>query len=466
MRDNTERLSLARGSRDGAARPQRWSVVAACRWVAKLAICLCVWVSWDSGAASGAESNQRASLFSGLEVIPAVAWKETSSDEKWRITALLIDHMQTNYAKIQTWKGTYRVRAIEEQSAAFLRQALGEKVATRALNNVELEHTFRLDFAIDLPGRRIYRAKQTDLSYWRDQKTDEQFSIPNTGPADERSFVAGEEYVHFDPTARWPEFSYLVNNPDAQHKRAAFREPAENGLRKHYGDMLDPRVFYGYGQDNPLWETLSFCLDSRNGKFGAGDRQKAEQLVHVFEADGQTSKLYRFDLDTVKSQPSDPELHNSWVFDGTVGFHPTGMRMLDGKDQKVQETQWRWKSVEGIYIPEVVLEHFFAFRGQVMRWRESELVDCRVNVPLDADQFTLRGLGLEEGDLVIDKIDRAVEILRDGQIVRLGAFGDQYVAPLPLTLRDSPLRVLFIGLNVLLLIGFLVWTMRRRTRVP
>ena len=141
--------------------------------------------------------------------------------------------------------------------------------------------------------------------------------------------------------------------------------------------------------------------------------------------------------------------------------------MRRGSVQKIQEMQWRWKRVDGIDLPEIVLENFMAFDSQSLQlWRESELVDCRVNVPLDADQFTLRGLGLEEGDLVIDKIDRAVEILRDGQIVRLGAFGDQYVAPLPLTLRDSPLRVLFIGLNVLLLIGFLVWTMRRRTRVP
>ena len=465
MRDKTERCSQAGGSRDGVARSQRWSVVASCRWIVRLAICLCVWVSRDSGSAHGAESIKRESLFAGQEVIPAVAWKETSSDDKWRITALLIDHMQTNYSRLRTWKGTCHVRSISEESAAFLKKAFGDLLAARDLTNVELERAFSVDFAIDLPGNRIYRDKKTGLMYYRDHKTDEQFSIPNTGPVDERSFVSGAEYVHFDPKVRWPEFSHLVNNPEARNKRAAFRDPAEKGERKHYGDMVDPRVFYGYGQMGPVWKTLAFCLDSHNSMFGAGDRQKAEQWVHVFEFDGNAGKLYRFDVESPGPQPSGPMCSISWVFDGTVGFHPTGMRMLEGKDQMMQETQWRWKSVEGIFIPEVVLEHFFAFRTQPMQWRESELVDCTVNVPLDTDQFTLAGLGLDEGDLVIDKIDRAVEILRDGKTVRLGTFGDQYVAPPQPFFRQPSLRLIFMVINVMVLILFLAWTKRRKTPV-
>gem|GEM_PF-2856769 len=443
-----------------------------CRWtveVCSLSVaCVflqCLLVIVMGGAAHSEESIQRDSIFAGREVIPSVTWKETSSEERWRILALINDHMQSNYARIQTWKGVYRVRTIEGQAPAFLKESFGDRLASRDVSKVGLESSFHLRFAIDLPGQRIYRAKKTDLMYWRDLKSDEQFHIPDTGPSDENSFVAGEEYVHFDPVAVWPEFTYLLNNPDAQRKRAAFREPAEAGKRKHYADMLDPRDFFSYSQGVPVWGLLSSFLDAHHGKLGGETKRIAEQTLKVFDAEVGDDKIYRLDSEARSSRPDIPVFYTSWVFDGKAGFHPTGFVTREGTDKKMQEIQWRWKTVDGIFLPEAVLESFTATFSQSMQlWRESELVECSANVPLDADQFTLRGLGLEEGELVIDKIDRAVNIFRDGKTVRLGAFGDQYVAAPPQTLRQSPTRMILIGLNLLLFIGALYWVIRRRKR--
>jgi hypothetical protein len=463
MRHFWKRGSLNRCHAAESSSVQRWS--AARPSVALRAVCLCCLVCLRWSVAGGAESIKRDSLFATQEVVPPAVWRETSSQEKWRVVALLADHMQANYARIRSWKGIYRVRAAEGQRESYMKEAFGDRVALRDVSKVGLERAFSVSFVIDLPGQRIYRAKQTDVMYWRDGKTDKQFNVPKTAPADERSFVAGEEYVHFDPVTTWPEFSYLPNHPDAMQKRAAFREPAEAGTRKHYGDLLDPRAFFGYNQNSRLWETLTFCLDSHNGKTGAGDKAKAEQSVRVFEADGNAGKLYRFNVETPGPQPGEPAFHTSLVFHGNIGFHPTEYLLRRGSDQKVQEIQWRWKSVDGIYLPEAVLEVFTAAGGQSLQlWRESELIECSVNVPLDENQFSVQGIGLKEGELVVDKIDRVVEIVRDGKMVRLGAFGGQYVAP-PREVEQSAIRITLLGVSLLLLIAALVWATRRRKSV-
>jgi hypothetical protein len=156
-------------------------------------------------------------------------------------------------------------------------------------------------------------------------------------------------------------------------------------------------------------------------------------------------------------------LHSEWVFDGSVGFHMTGYFTRHDNGPNMQEIKWRWKNIDGVFVPEIVFEKFVASGTQTMQlWRESELTECSINAPLATDQFSLSGLGLEEGELVIDKINRVVEIFRDGKTTRLGAFGDQYVQPPQQTLAQSPIRIIVIGLNVLLLVIGVGWMMRRR----
>jgi len=428
-------------------------------YLGPLMICVSCTLGWS--AASGDDSVNRTLLIGDRDAIPSVTWKETTSEEKWRIVAMLHDHLSSNYASIRSWKGAYRVRGVEGQPASFLKSMYANGLNGRDVTNVELERSFTMTFAIDMQGERIFREKKTDLMYWRDMRTEEQFSIPNTAPSDERSFVAGEEYTHFDPKASWPEFDYLVSNPEAQNKRAAFREPAEKGERKHYGDLLDPRDFFGYAPGIPMSKVLSNFLSVN---LASAEGKQLDQSIKIFECDEGGCKLYRLNGNIPTGHNSnDSVLHSDWVFDGSVGFHMTGYVTRRENEPNMQEIKWRWKNVDGVFVPGVVFERFVASGAQTMElWRESELEECTINVPLAPDQFSLSGLGLEEGELVIDKINRAVEIFRDGKTARLGAFGDQYVPPPQQTLAQSPIRIIVIGLNLLVLVIGVGWMMRRR----
>ena len=51
--------------------------------------------------------------------------------------------------------------------------------------------------------------------------------------------------------------------------------------------------------------------------------------------------------------------------------------------------------------------------------RKAELVDCVLNQPLDPHQFDEQGLGLKDGDVIVNHIDRVVYKVKDGRPVKL-----------------------------------------------
>lgn len=400
-------------------------------------------------------------------LVPELNWSEADSKSKWQIVALLADHMRSNFDKIRTWRGKYHVRSIEPQRESFLRSAFAGRVDGRDLSDVTLEREFRIEFAFDAQSRNIYRAKISDLMYWRDRKKDEQFIIPNTAPADERSYVAGEEYVHFDPLVKWPEFNHLLDNPEAMQKRAAFRASSQSATRMHYGDMLDPIVFFGHDQDSRLWETMSVCLNAHEGKAGGEQQKKAEEAVKCSQADGPRGKFYRFDFNIQMTDKNSTKstLYSSWILDGNQEFHPVSFFMHRGDEKNViRQMKWRWRHESDVFVPDVVLDVFSDTAPNGMNlWRECELENSSVNEPLDPDLFTPQGLGLKDGELIIDEIERSVKMLRDGKVVQIGNFGDQYVAPQQPT-NQFTVRYIMLSINALALLAFLVILARRRNR--
>lgn len=416
------------------------------------------------------ETGERVKATSVLEqqaLIPELTWSELDSENKWKILSMLADHMQANFDRIRTWEGTYHVRSIEPQRESFLRSAFAGRVDGRDLSDVTLEREFRIEFAINAQSHKIFRAKTSDLMYWRNRKTDECFNISNTAPADERSYVVGEEYVHFDPLITWPEFNHLLDHPDALHKRAAFRTSSESAKRKHYADMLDPIVFFGHDQDSRLWETMSVCLDAHNGKAGGVQQKKANDAVKCFQADGPQGKFYRFNFDIQPTgpKPDEPILHSSWIFDSEQGFNPISFFMRrDGEVKDIRQMKWRWKRINDIYVPDVILDVFSETVPHGMNlWRECELEHSRVNEPLDPDRFTLQGLGLKEGELIIDEIHRSVDKLHNGKVISIAKFGTQYVAP-PKPNNQFAARYLIVVINILAFAVLLVILAIRRKR--
>jgi len=132
--------------------------------------------------------------------------------------------------------------------------------------------------------------------------------------------------------------------------------------------------------------------------------------------------------------------------------------------QLVSTTEWRWKQFDGIYLPTWRKEVVFRKGGKdAATVLECTLESCFVNRPLGSHQFDYQGLGLKEGDLVVDKIEKRMLIMEGGQPVKLADFGEKYVPP---EARRSALpRVWAFAISIVLfalLIGILIARRYRR----
>lgn len=408
--------------------------------------------------------------FAEVQPIPVAPWVLVSNDKMWDVVSFLADESYANFKKIHTWQGAYRIRSAEGRREADLKAGFGDELGARDLSDIDLVCEYQVRFAIEAAKHSIFRDIQTDRMYWVDGKDKEHFVIPNTAPVDNRSFVTSDDYVYLDPNSKIPETGYLPGNPKAMNKRAAFREPVHAGRRKHYGNMLDPLAFFGYSLDSRVWEELNGWRGAHDGKSGDNTKAYFDLATKVYQAGPPGKQLYmvsigRQDVGQRADGGDTGKSSIEMVFREDAGFNPGGYVLYNSDGQKCQAMQWKWKDVDGIYVPSVILEKFVPCPGQTLKLqRESELTECKINEPLMADQFTLKGLGLKEGELLIDKVDRVVKMVQNGEPVRLGAFGDQYVPP-PKGSETSYLRRLLLVVNFVILGAVLFWAIWRRMKL-
>ena len=110
-----------------------------------------------------------------------------------------------------------------------------------------------------------------------------------------------------------------------------------------------------------------------------------------------------------------------------AGFNPVGyVTTADKPAGKVMSrVEWEWTVIDGIFVPSRIKEAGYEIPGgSPSRRRESKLENCVLNQPLDAHQFDHAGLGMADGDLIIDEAKRVGYIIKDGEPVKLGDFVD------------------------------------------
>ena len=81
--------------------------------------------------------------------------------------------------------------------------------------------------------------------------------------------------------------------------------------------------------------------------------------------------------------------------------------------------------IDGVYVPSTIKESAYrAPGGGLSKEQVTKLKECALNRPLGAHQFDERGLGLSDGDLVLNHLERVAYIIKGGEPVKLANFGD------------------------------------------
>jgi hypothetical protein len=368
--------------------------------------------------------NVRAMFAPGV-VPDDLKWTDISPNRRLETIDFLAARTRANYERIKTWRGTYSYKMENRLN--------GNQLPPRFKNGLPIQNpgpliqriAGRIDFAIDMASGKIYRDKRTSDITFVKPGTNEVEDVPGVGANDLRSILTKDEYIYFPPDER-ATYAYLAHLPEASNKRMARRVTGDRMRTEiRLFDLIDPRDFFGLDTYNKPWTLLELVAETLRGEKGDDRRRMAEERFNLAVADSPDGRWYchqqQFD-----SGPGP----SAWVtafWSPRAGFNPVAYVFADDKpDGKLMtKLEWEWNAIDGIHVPSRIKEWGWENPGgDLSRERESRLSNCVLNQPLDPHQFDHAGLGMADGDLIIDEQKRVGYIIKDGEPVKLGDFVD------------------------------------------
>jgi RNA polymerase sigma factor (sigma-70 family) len=360
-----------------------------------------------------------------------LVWNEVAPAETVGVLEMLAAQSKANYEKIKTWKGTYsyiqRQYLSEQLVTQFLLGTQPTPGRTEALSKPEAlmqEFDSVLAFAVDVGADALYRDVETSRMRFFKLGKAEEVKIPNVAPGDHRSILTPDAYYYFLPKERATS-AFLPDHPDARMKRRAERFPVQEA-RMRDGGMIDPRGFFRSDPVNFYWTGAEMYGKALRGELGAEQKDVVEKGLKIRKAEGPGGLWYR-----VEMKFGGPGLERmQWiatVWSPQAGYNPVrSVGTLDKLDGPVQaRIDLQWKRIDGVYIPSTIEEKDYRRPGGgTSREQSAKLVECVLNRLLPPHQFDEGGLGLADGDLVLNHIERVGYIVRGGKPVRLAAFGE------------------------------------------
>jgi RNA polymerase sigma factor (sigma-70 family) len=372
-----------------------------------------------------------------------LSWNDTTPAERQRVVQQLAAQSKTNYEKIMTWKGAYSYVLRQYLDSPFVAQALNvdlpnpnqtKKVSGPLMQDFESV----LTFALDVNAEAIYRDSTTSRMRFLKIGTNEEVTIPNVTADEHRSIVTPELYIQFRPKDRTTS-SFLPDHPEARMKRRAERFAAREAQMRE-GGSLDPRAFFKFDPVNSFWAYLERCQQAFREYLENEPKPGDEPRLKIERADGPGGRWYRAQMGF--TAPGALMLWVSTLWSPQAGYNPASMiTTRDKPDGKIEsKIEWQWKVIDGIYVPSTIKEWVYRTPGGgLSKEQHTTLKECVLNGPLGPHQFDEQGLGLNDGDLVLNHLERVAYIVKDGKAVKLANFGERSILH-PALAKPAPER--------------------------
>jgi RNA polymerase sigma factor (sigma-70 family) len=372
-----------------------------------------------------------------------LTWTDIAPDERLSVMALLAAQAKGNYGKIKTWQGVYSYvlrQHLNEGFVAQLRAGIqpeGRRPAAPEKAEALLQEFDQvLTFAVDLGADALYRDIETNRMRFFKLGTSDEVQIPNVGADDHRSIVTPELYLVFRPKEQATS-AFLPNLAEARNKRRVDRFPVAEG-RNREGGSPDPRGFFKFDPGNSFWSGLDLYAEALRGESGAEAERIVKERLKLAKAEGPGGRWYREQMGF--GNPGEPVFWVTTLWSPQAGYNPVShVRALGQPDGKVQSRiEWQWKLMDGIYVPEAFHETIYREAGGgISLERDAKMKESAVNRPLGPHQFDERGLGLSDGDLILNHLERVAYIMKGGEPVKLAEFGAGSVLR-PIAAKPAP----------------------------
>lgn len=373
-------------------------------------------------------------------------WDRVPPDGRLRIAEILASGAKSHYERLKTWRGSYSCIDREYLDERFIGQVFIQPGQPKPEGGPLIQESDSLlTFAIDAKASASYRSKVTRTMRFLKARTDKEVPVPLVSPSehrriltpispsDHRCILTPNRYLTFRPKDISTS-GFLRDLPEAQEKNHAEEFPVAEARSREGGEM-DPLGFFKFDPVNTFWSELELLAESLKGGLGAESKTLVESRLKVDQADGPDGRWYRVEM-TFGAEGT-PALRVVTTWSPQAG-HLAVQRVysIEAPDQPegklASRVDWRWKTIGSVEIPSQYDEiNYDQTTGRMSRERHATLGDCVVNGPLDPHQFDERGLGLRDGDLILNQSKRVAYIMKSGKSVKLADFGQGSILETP-----------------------------------
>jgi len=307
---------------------------------------------------------------------------------------------QANFEKIRTWRGTWSGQAavvFNRQGAAFMLDRMGVPADVAELRG---DSPQTIDFAFERASGKLFARADDAKTRWTDGMSGEKVRTREAAWAGGRSLV-------------WTPDLYVCARVVGRDKNGRFiyegrrdREPGreEQGLL----GLVEPRRVYGFGETRPAWEYLASqrknVPNRKPEEITAAVATQPTQVGYwVEQVRAKSPRLYCvvWRGEGLKQYPGTSR-EELW-FDEAAAFNLVRGDSTVGGERKYFEIAYEQQ--QGVYLPHYILREYFGTDGRLQNRQEMTLTASILNEPLPPEQFSLKSLGLRDGERVIDKVN-------------------------------------------------------------
>ncbi|OYW20054.1 MAG: hypothetical protein B7Z55_07855 [Planctomycetales bacterium 12-60-4] len=320
-----------------------------------------------------------------------------------------------NFDRIATWKATFQ---FEDRYITTKAQLETAGLATPSGNGPwRRRDTGRVTMTFDRQNDGLNVDWQSDASRLThdDQNVEIAFTLEST--CHQRSVVSLDKYLFQFPDEKYGDFRNIPSLRDFQG-RAAFRDPLEEAAKLRHSLVFGPRELFSFSRT--FWEDLEAAAgvseSLANGSLSV-TQMSPDRVVEVLELpDGDTVAVTLNVFPSVDAQASDA-LSFQYLVSRKQACNFKSVNVRDSKSRDVQGMAWEYREQDGIWLPSKVIRRMMQSDGEtISSMRTLQLDSSEINVPIDPEQFTHGFFGLQDGDLLVDRVSESYQVMKNGAL--------------------------------------------------
>jgi hypothetical protein len=344
------------------------------------------------------------------------SWEPVEETMYKDILEIIEMHTKANYEKINLWQGKMDILESEDYygDSATQEAYIDEKSPAAKSKHIRRIVTGTAEFAIDIVNDKLYCNLEPQVKY---RAVDLNLDAPvqeNIRYSRIRSIVTPQEFITYEPDHNFGYSDSILVSAKISGK-AAFLDSPEKAKDRLAGDIRDPRMFFDFGKNEKIWETISTRRKvlSDEGNITIAGRPH----LSIAEIDADSHKQYKITTLYFASQHDKNDYTKvELVVDSSVGYNAVKMETIYHGIPRMS-VNLTYEKIGDVFVPKTFHRILLNNEGKCIFDSQSTLTKSIINELISEKTFTYENLGLQNGVRFVDNIKRIEYWYENGKLI-------------------------------------------------